>query len=147
MTLVNNPRFRILALLVGVGWSVSWLLPNLSDGGLLSLQARRYGPTTPGGYTVRVAPQAAVMAHSQRQAIQVTIEDGAGKPANGVAVRFQASEGTVTTDASETRDGSVIGTFAVATGSDQPRTAVIAVSVEDVEITVFIDVVPAVYGR
>jgi hypothetical protein len=53
----------------------------------------------------------------------------------------------MTTGTSRTRGGSVTGTFTVATGSDNPRTAFVIVTVEDVEVTVFIDIVPAVVGR
>jgi hypothetical protein len=77
----------------------------------------------------------------------VTVEDAAGQPTDDVLVGFVPSEGTVTTGASRTRGGTVTGTFTVATGSDSPRTAFVIVTVEDVEVTVFIDIVPAVVGR
>jgi hypothetical protein len=41
----------------------------------------------------------------------------------------------------------VTATFIPATGSDNPRRAFIVVTVEDLDITVFIDIVPAVFGR
>jgi hypothetical protein len=41
----------------------------------------------------------------------------------------------------------VVGTFAAAPGSDSPRTAFLVAAIEDVEVTVFIDIVPAVFGR
>jgi hypothetical protein len=75
------------------------------------------------------------------------VEDAAGQPTDDVLVRFVPSEGTLTTETSRTRGGTVTGTFAVATGSDSPRTAFVIVTVEDVEVTVFIDIVPAVVGR
>lgn len=87
------------------------------------------------------------MAHSQRRAIEVYVETPDGVPADGVAVRFRSSEGKVTQDQNETRDGLAAGEFEVSPGSDQPRTAFIVVSVENVDITVFIDIVPAVFGR
>jgi hypothetical protein len=40
-----------------------------------------------------------------------------------------------------------VGTFVAAPSSDSPRTAFLVAAVEDVEVTVFIDIVPAVYGR
>jgi hypothetical protein len=64
-----------------------------------------------------------------------------------VLVTFAPSEGTVTTSSSQTRGGIVVGTFAAAPGSDSPRTAFLVAAVEDVEVTVFIDIVPAVFGR
>jgi hypothetical protein len=41
----------------------------------------------------------------------------------------------------------VTGIYTVTTGSDNPRSAFVVVTVEDVEVTVFIDIVPAVFGR
>jgi len=64
-----------------------------------------------------------------------------------VLVTFTPSEGTLTTGSSYTRGGTVVGTFTAAPGSDSPRTAFLVVTVEDVEVTVFIDLVPAVFGR
>ena len=124
-----------------------WLLPALSHAGLFSFQPRRYGPSKPSGYLVRVEPSAVTLSHSQRQPIQVTVENEAGELIDGVPVQFRASEGSISTDHHETRGGTVTGTFAVGTGSDQPRTAFVVVTVEDVKFTVFIDIVPAVFGR
>jgi hypothetical protein len=87
------------------------------------------------------------MAHSQRPRLTVTVEDAGGQPVDNVAVSFAPSEGTLTTGASATRGGEVTGTFIVATGSDNPRTAFVVITVENVEVTVFIDIVPAVFGR
>lgn len=75
------------------------------------------------------------------------METPGGKPADGVAVRFQPSEGVVTQAHPESRDGLVTGHFEVSPGGDQPRAATIVVSVENIDITVFIDIVPAVFGR
>jgi hypothetical protein len=41
----------------------------------------------------------------------------------------------------------VVGTFAVAPGSDSPRTASLVAAVENVAVTVFINIVPVVYQR
>ena len=139
-------RYWLLILLGLVGGGLG-LAPMLGCTGLFSSQTRRYGPTAPGGYTVRVAPQTAKLAHLQRQPIQVTVETAEGAPADGVQVQFRASEGQVTATTTTTRNGMVTGTFAAATGSDQPRTAYIVVTVENVDVTVFIDIVPAVFGR
>jgi hypothetical protein len=85
--------------------------------------------------------------HTQRPSLTVTVEDASGQPADDVLVRFAPSEGTITTGTSHTRGGTVTGLYTVATGSDNPRTAFVIVTVEDVEVTVFIDIVPAVFGR
>ena len=87
------------------------------------------------------------MAHSQRRDIEVYVETADGQPADGVAVRFRPSEGVVEPKHSATSGGLVTGQFAVSPGGDQPRTATIVVSVENIDITVFIDIVPAVFGR
>jgi uncharacterized iron-regulated membrane protein len=154
MILANLRRLRMATgkpiALIGVAslaWVILWLTPTPSYAGLLSQQIRRYGPTVPNGYTVRVEPQAATLSHSQRQPVQVTVEDTAGKRIDGVTVQFRASEGTIATDAHITQDGRVTGTFATGSNSDHPRTAFIVVTVENVEVTVFIDIVPAVFGR
>jgi hypothetical protein len=87
------------------------------------------------------------MAHTQRPSLTVRVENAAGEPTDEILVRFVPSEGTITTGTSHTRGGTVSGMFTAATGSDGPRTAVVIVAVEDVEVTVFIDIVPAVFGR
>ena len=125
-----------------------WLLSACGHAGLFSFQARRLGPSQPSGYHVRVEPSTTVtLSHSKRQPIVVTVESEAGQPIDGVTVQFRASEGSVATDTHETQEGKVTGTFAAGTGSDQPRTAFVVVTVEDVKFTVFIDIVPAVFGR
>ena len=96
---------------------------------------------------MRVAPSAITMAHSQRARLTVSVEDARGEPAEDIFVGFAPSEGTVITDSSRTRGGTVTATFIPATGSDNPRRAFIVVTVEDLDITVFIDIVPAVFGR
>ena len=87
------------------------------------------------------------MSHNQRARVTVHVEDAAGQPIDDVAVRFTSSEGSVVADPPHTRGGEATGTFSAATGSDSPRTAFVVISVEDVDVTVFIDIVPAVYGR
>ena len=87
------------------------------------------------------------MAHTQWPQITVAVENAAGQPLDDVLVTFTPSEGTFTTSSSRTRGGTVVGTFIAAPGSDSPRTAFLVAAVEDVEVTVFIDIVPAVFGR
>jgi hypothetical protein len=109
--------------------------------------SRRYGPTTPSGYYVRVTPSLLTMSYSQQRRLSVMVEDAAGRPVDGVLVTFAPSEGTVLTTTSRTRGGVVTGTYTPGAGGDRPRTAFITITVEDLEVTVFIDIVPAVFGR
>ncbi len=148
MTSVSHVYLRtLLVCCLGIVCGLIGLTPHLSHSGPFSSQGRQYGPTSPGGYAVRVSPHAASMVHSQRRAIEVYVETSDGQPADGVAVRFRPSEGVVAQAHPETRGGLATGQFEVSPGGDQPRTATIVVSVEDVDITVFIDIVPAVFGR
>jgi hypothetical protein len=144
-----NPVYRLtfICFCLGLACSLLGLTPPPSHGGLFSLQERPYGPTTPSGYMVRVSPLATTMPSSQRRAIDVYVETSDGQPADGVVVRFRPSEGTVAQERPETRSGHTTGLFTVSPGSDQPRTATIVVSVENLDITVFIDIVPAIFGR
>jgi hypothetical protein len=88
------------------------------------------------------------MAYAQRRVIEVDVETSDGQPTDGVAVRFQPSEGVVVTqEHRKTRGGLATAQFEASPGGDQPHTATIVVSVENVDITVFIDIVPAVFGR
>jgi hypothetical protein len=87
------------------------------------------------------------MSANQNPQITVATENAAGQPIDEVLVTFTPSEGTLTTGSSRTRGGTVVGTFTAASGSDNPRTASLVVAVENVEVTVFIDIVPAVFGR
>ncbi|HEY7490328.1 MAG TPA: hypothetical protein VIH59_04385 [Candidatus Tectomicrobia bacterium] len=96
---------------------------------------------------MRIKPLALTMAHMQQPPVVVTVEDGTGQPVDDVLVGFVPSEGAVATETSHTRGGTVTGTFTAATGSDSPRMAFVVVTVENVEVTVFIDIVPAVFGR
>ena len=75
------------------------------------------------------------------------VENAAGQPMEDVLVTFTPSEGAFTTSSSRTRGGAVVGTFVAAPGSDNPRTAFLVATVENVEVTIFIDIVPAVFGR
>jgi uncharacterized repeat protein (TIGR01451 family) len=87
------------------------------------------------------------MSNNQRAQLTVAVENAAGQPVDDVLVTFTPSEGMVTTGSSATRGGTVVGTFTAAPGSDSPRTAFLVVTVENVEVTVFVDIVPAVFGR
>lgn len=87
------------------------------------------------------------MSQNQNPQITVAVENATGQPVDDVLVTFNPSEGTLTTGSSRTRGGTVVGTFTAASGSDSPRTAFLVVAVEDVEVTIFIDIVPAVFGR
>jgi hypothetical protein len=147
MTLANRSRLLVIGLQVCLTSILPWFLPDPSSGGLLQGAGRRYGPTTPNGYYVRVQPSSMTISHTQRPQVTVTVEDAAGQPVDDVLVSFVPSEGAIATGTSRTRGGEVTGTFTTATGSDNPRTAFIIVTVENVEATVFIDIVPAVFGR
>lgn len=137
-------RLLVLGFLVGL---VCWLAPAAGRDGVRSDLGRRYGPTIPNGYFVRVEPSAVTIPNNQQHPLTVTVEDAAGQPVDDVFVSFVPSEGAVTTGTSRTRGGVVTGTYTVATGSDNPRTAFVIVAVENIEMTVFIDIVPVVFGR
>src|SRR5262245_41948905 len=137
----------VAGMLVCLGW-LAWSAALGANQGCAARIARpRYGPTTPGGYYVRVQPRAVTMAHNQRPQLTVAVEDAAGQPVEDVLVTFTPSEGTFTTGSSRTRGGTVVGTFVVAPGSDSPRTAFLVAAVENVEVTIFIDIVPVVFQR
>jgi hypothetical protein len=87
------------------------------------------------------------MAYIQRPQITVAVDNASGQPVDDVLVTFIPSEGAFTTASSRTRGGTVVGTFTAASGSDNPRTAFLVATVEDVEVTIFIDIVPAVFSR
>jgi hypothetical protein len=148
MTLANASRLvgvGVLACLVYGTWWLAFAAGRVE--GQSGVTGRRYGPTTPSAHYVRVIPSSLYMSHTQRPSLTVTVEDGSGQPADDVLVRFAPSEGSITTGTSHTRGGTVTGMYTVTTGSDSPRTAFVIVTVEDVEVTVFIDIVPAVFGR
>jgi hypothetical protein len=133
--------------IVCLGWLAWGVVPSASQGRVPQISGHRYGPTTPGGYYVRVEPRAVTMYHTQRPQITVAVDNAAGQPVDDVLVTFTPSEGAFTTASSRTRGGTVVGTFTAASGSDSPRTASLVATVEDVEVTIFIDIVPAVVGR
>jgi hypothetical protein len=137
----------VAGMLVCLGWLAWSIAPSASQGRGSQIAGHRYGPTTPGGYYVRVDPRAVTMAHTQRPQLTVAVENATGQPVEDVLVTFTPSEGTFTTSSSRTRGGTVVGTFVAASGSDSPRTAFLVAAVEDVEVTIFIDIVPAVFGR
>ena len=134
-----------------MGWQAGlvglllWGMPQPGTADLLS--GRRYGPTTPGGYYMRVQPSSLTMSHTQHPQVTVTVEDAAGQPVDDVLVSFVPSEGEIATGTSRTRGGEVTGIYTAATGSDAPRRATVVITVENVEATIFIDIVPAVFGR
>lgn len=137
----------VVGMLVWVGYLAWGVLPGASQGRTLPAPAHRYGPTTPGGYYVQVAPRAVTMAQNQHPQVTVAVANAAGQPVDDVLVTFTPSEGTLTTGSSRTRGGTVVGTYTAAPGSDSPRTVFLVIAVEDVEVTVFIDIVPVVFGR
>lgn len=126
-----------------------WLMGSLSGcAETRSLLAqRRYGPSTPGGYYVRLDPAMLHLAHYLSASLTVTVEDAAGKPADDVLVRFTHAQGEVKTASDLTQNGKVVATYLPPPGSDAFHSDFVIVSVEDVKVPVFIDIVPAVYGR
>ena len=137
----------VVGILVGLGYLACGVVPSTSQGRTLPAAGHRYGPTTPGGYYVRVEPRAVTMSQNQSSQVTVAVENTGGQPVDDVLVTFTPSEGTLTTGSSRTRGGTVVGTFTATPGSDSPRTAFLVVAVENVEVTVFIDIVPVVFGR
>ena len=114
----------------------------------LWLAALAYGQDGGHEYRLRVEPGMLTMRHTERPRLTVAVEDASGQPVDDVQVDFTASEGAVTPDgSSRTQDGRVIGTFTPAFGGDDPRRAFVVVSAAGREVTVFIDIVPAVHGR
>jgi hypothetical protein len=137
----------VTGMLVCLGWLAWSAALGANQGCGARVAGPQYGPTTPGGYYVRVEPRAVTMAHNQRPQLTVAVADAAGRPVEDVLVTFTPSEGTFTTSSSRTRGGTVVGTFVVAPGNDSPRTASLVAAVENVAVTVFIDIVPVVYQR
>ena len=136
-----------VSIVVCLGWLAWGVVPRASQGRVSQTSEPRYGPTTPGGYYIRVKPRAVTMAYIQRPQITVAVDNASGQPVDDVLVTFIPSEGAFTTASSRTRGGTVVGTFTAASGSDNPRTAFLVATVEDVEVTIFIDIVPAVFSR
>ena len=116
--------------------------------GCLVFAALAYGQDGDHGYRLRVEPGMMTMRHTERPRLTVAVEDASGQPVDDVQVDFTVSEGALTPDGfSRTQDGRVTGTFTPAFGGDNPRRAFVVVSAAGHEVTVFIDIVPAVYGR
>lgn len=137
------PLYGVLTVM-GIGLLVS--LSGCAKTKMLGAQ-RRFGPSTPGGYYVRLDPAMIHLEHYRSAPLTVTVEDAAGQPADDVLVRFTHAQGEVTTKSNLTQDGTVDATYTPPPGSDAFHADFVIVSVEDVKVTVFIDVVPAVYGR
>lgn len=139
-------RWSLYGLLIAMGL---WLMVSMSGcaeaKGLFA--QRRYGPSKPGGYYVRLDPAMLHLAHYRSASLTVTVEDAAGKPVDDVLVRFTHAQGEMKTASNLTQDGKVVGTYLPPPGSDAFHSDYVVVSVEDVEVPVFIDIVPAVYGR
>lgn len=116
--------------------------------GCLAIAALAFGEDGGSGYRLRVEPGMLTMRHTERPRLTVAVEDALGQPVDDVQVDFTASEGALTPDgSSRTQDGRVTGTFTPAYGGDNPRRAFVVVSAAGREVTIFIDIVPAVYGR
>ena len=135
------------SMVVCLGWLTWGSLPSVGQGRVSQIPGPRYGPTTPGGYYVQVEPRAVAIAYMQRPQITVAVANAAGQPVEDVLVTFTPSEGAFTTASSRTRGGTVVGTFTAGAGSDSPRTAYLVATVEDVAVTIFIDITPAVFQR
>jgi len=99
-------------------------------------------------YRLRVEPDTLTMRHTERPRLVVSVEDASGRPVDGVQVDFTASEGDLAPDGSgRTRNGRVTATFTPASGADNPRRAFVVVAAGGADVTVFIDIVPAIHGR
>ena len=90
----------VAGMLVCLGWLAWSVALGANQGCGARIAGHRYGPTTPGGYYVRVEPRAVTMAHNQRPQLTVAVEDAAGQPVEDVLVMFTPSEGTFTTGSS-----------------------------------------------
>jgi hypothetical protein len=146
MTSASPTRILACGLVLGLAW-LCCLAFAQSRTDQAPLAGRRYGPTAPSGYYVRVAPSLITMPYSQQRHLSVTVEDAAGRPVDGVLVTFAPSEGTVLTTTSRTRGGEVTGTYTPGGGGDRPRTVFITITVEDLEVTAFINIVPTVFSK
>ena len=116
--------------------------------GCLAFLAPVYGQDEGAGYRLRVEPGTLTMRHTERPRLVVSVEDAAGRPVDGVPVDFTVSEGAVQPDGTgRTQNGRLTATFTAAPGGDNPRRAFVVVAAGGRDVTVFIDIVPAVHGR
>jgi hypothetical protein len=107
-----------------------------------------YGQDEGPGYRLRVEPGALTMRHTERPRLVVSVEDDSGQPVDDLKVDFIVSEGVLTPDgSSRTQNGRVTATFTPAFGADNPRRAFVVVAAGGLDVTVFIDIVPAIHGR
>ena len=134
MTSVNSTRRALRCLAAALG-CLAFLTPA-------------YGQDGGEGYRLRVEPGILTMRHTERPRLVVSVEDASGRPVDGLQVDFTASEGDLAPDGSgRTRNGRVTATFTPASGADNPRRAFVVVAAGGLDVTVFIDIVPAVHGR
>ena len=116
--------------------------------GCLAFVTLAHGQDGDPGYRLRVEPGTLTMRHTERPRLIVSVEDASGRPVNDVEVDFTVSEGVLTPDGSgRTQNGRVTATFTPAFGADNPRRAFVVVAAGGVDLTVFIDIVPAIHGR
>ena len=117
--------------------------------GCLALVSMAYGQEGGTGFRLRVEPGTVTMRHTERPRLVVSVEDASGQPVDDVQVDFTVSEGVLTPDdgSSRTRNGRVTATFTPAVGADNPRRAFVVVAAGGLDVTVFIDIVPAIHGR
>ena len=116
--------------------------------GCLAFVSMARGQDGDAGYRLRVEPGTLTMRHTERPRLVVSVEDASGRPVDDVKVDFTVSEGVLTPDGTgRTQDGRVTATFTPAAGADNPRRAFVVVAAAGLDVTVFIDIVPAVHGR
>ena len=116
--------------------------------GCLGFLALAHGQDGAPGYRLRVEPGTLTMRHTERPRLIVSVEDASGRPVDDVKVDFTVSEGVLTSEGSgRTQGGRVTATFTPAVGADNPRRAFVVVAAGGVDVTVFIDIVPAIHGR
>ena len=116
--------------------------------GILVFLTLAHGQDAGSGYRLRVEPGTLTMRHTERPRLIVSVEDASGRPVDDVKVDFTVSEGVLTPDGTSlTQDGRVTATFTPASGADNPRRAFVVVAAGGVDVTVFIDIVPAIHGR
>ena len=125
------------------------ILCGLAAGlGILVFLTLAHGQDGSPGYRLRVESGTLTMRHTERPRLIVSVEDASGRPVDDVKVDFTVSEGVLTPDGtSRTQNGRVTATFTPASGADNPRRAFVVVAAAGVDVTVFIDIVPAIHGR